>query len=96
MTSTQEDTLERAAKASAILEFDNGFLGFERVVNPRDGKQYLRAYIYSKSKGLWTSAPTTIREVVAFASEAVKQALLSDGYSESEIGDVTWHSKLPH
>lgn len=80
----------------AVLEFDNGFLGFERVVNPSGGKQYLRAIIHTKSTGRTVSAPVELSEVFSFASEAVKQALLADGHSEAEIGHIAWRSNLPH
>ena len=81
--------------AGAVLRFENGYLGFERVVNPENGEQYLRAVIHSTSTGRTTSSPVELSEVFSFASEAVKQALLADGHSEVEIGDVRWNSNLP-
>lgn len=78
--------------AGAKLEFDNGCLGIERCVDPTDGKQYLRACIQSYSTGRTTTAPVEIRDVMAFATEVAKQALLADGHDEREIGELVWRS----
>lgn len=79
--------------AGVVLEFSNGYLGFERVENPTDGKQYLRAVIHSSSTGRTTSAPVELRQVFEFATEAVRQAMLADGHDESELIDLTWESR---
>lgn len=82
--------------AGAVLEFEGGCLGFERCIEPGTGKEYLRAVIHSSRRGLTTTAPVEVHKVFEFATEAVKQALLADGYSEADVARVTWQSPLVH
>jgi hypothetical protein len=79
--------------AGAQLIFANGYLGFERVKDPKGEKQYLRAVIHNNSTGLTTSAPVEITQVVEFATEAVRQALLADGHDEEFVADLVWSSR---
>lgn len=58
-----------------------------------NGKNWLRAVIYSKRRGLQTTAPISIHDAVAFATELMKQAMLADGHDESELQEMAWVSK---
>lgn len=77
----------------ALLKFENGTMAVERCEDPKTGKQYLRAIAYQASTGRTVSAPVGPAEVMAFATDAVKQALLADGHDEREIADLTWASR---
>ena len=78
--------------AGAVIKFGNGWMGFERCTDPKDETQYLRAVIHSGSTGRTTSSPVTVPQVMEFATEAVRQALLADGHSEDEIKEIAWRS----
>lgn len=79
--------------AGTALKFENGSMGFERCVDCVGGKQFLRAFIHHAATGRTTSASVEIRDVVAFATETVRQALLADGHNEIELTELTWTSR---
>lgn len=56
----------------ARLNFANGALGFERCIGP-DGKQFLRAFIYSSQSGRTSSSGVDLPEVADFLREAMRQ-----------------------
>jgi hypothetical protein len=80
--------------AAAKLDFKNGYMAIERCENAdKPGEQFLMAHVYSKSRGVRTSAPVSVKEAVAFATSLVRQALLSDGHHEDELEDMAWISR---
>jgi hypothetical protein len=73
--------------AGAKLDFENGWMGVERCEGP-DGKQFLMACVYSKSKGLRTSSPIGLEQAEQFALDVMKQVCFARGYTEDDIINV--------
>lgn len=74
--------------AGAKLVFSNGYMGFERCIEPATNKQYLRAVVYSKSRGLQTSAAVEPELVAAFLLESVRQLAYSLGFTDERMQDM--------
>jgi len=79
--------------AGTKLSFGNGYMGVERC-QENTGKQFLMAHIYSNSKGLRTSAPVATSDALEFAADIIKQALLAEDWTQTEINNVIYAIKL--
>jgi len=80
--------------AGAKLNFDNGWMGIERCQDKRGTAQFLMAHIYSKSKRLRTSSPISTAETLEFAIQTIKQTLLAEGWTGTEINNVVYAAVL--
>jgi hypothetical protein len=63
--------------AGAFIQFEGGWLGFERCEGKDDGKQFLRAVIYNESSGRRTSAAVPIEDAASFCKQLMKQICLA-------------------
>lgn len=71
--------------AGASLKFGNSYLGIERCSNPEDGKEYLRAVIFSAHTGNTSSGPVEIKDVQRFALDIFRQSLFVLGYTDDDL-----------